>query len=90
MSKGIKYDLQETDELIAVLFTSIETAKKNRDKQGVFTWILGLSVGYWILKMALPQNVWVGGRFAVIMRGYHEKNNPGGCVAAHNVRSLCR
>jgi len=24
--------LQETDELIAVLFTSIETAKKNRDK----------------------------------------------------------
>jgi four helix bundle protein len=24
--------LQETDELIAILFTSIETAKKNRDK----------------------------------------------------------
>ena len=43
--------LQETDELVAILFTSIETAKKNRDKQGVFTWILELSVGYWMLKM---------------------------------------
>jgi len=43
--------LQETGELIAVLFTSIETAEKNRDKQGVFTWILDLSVGYWMLKI---------------------------------------
>ena len=42
---------QETGELIAILFTSIETAEKNRDKQGVFTWILDLSVGYWMLKI---------------------------------------
>jgi hypothetical protein len=32
MTKERKFDLQETDELIAILFTSIETAKKNRDK----------------------------------------------------------
>jgi hypothetical protein len=32
MSKERKYDLQETDELVAILFTSIETAKKKKGK----------------------------------------------------------
>ncbi len=32
MSKNRKYDLQETDELVAILFTSIETAKKNKER----------------------------------------------------------
>ncbi len=32
MSKERKYDLQETDEQVAILFTSIETAKKKKRK----------------------------------------------------------
>ena len=44
-------EAQSAESPVAILFTSIETAKKNRDKQGVFTRILDLSVGYWMLKI---------------------------------------
>jgi hypothetical protein len=32
MTKDREYDVQGTDELIAILFTSIETAKKNKKR----------------------------------------------------------
>ena len=32
MTKGREYDLQETDELIAIMFTSVETAKKSKTR----------------------------------------------------------
>ncbi|MBW1805792.1 MAG: hypothetical protein JRJ06_05395 [Deltaproteobacteria bacterium] len=43
--------LQETDELIAILFTGVETAKRRKGNRLSCPWQLDLSVGYWILKM---------------------------------------
>ena len=43
--------LQETDELIAILFMSVETKKIRKGNRLSCPWKLDLSVGNWILKM---------------------------------------